>query len=44
MCPKGRSATGPDAHQSYVCGEKLPRAKAKQKQKNEKEKEKKQHE
>ena len=40
VCPKCRSVTGPDAHQSYVCGEKLPRAK----QKQETEKEKKQHE
>lgn len=39
-CPKCRSVTGPDAHHSYVCGEKLPRAK----QKQETEKEKKQHE
>ena len=40
VCPKSRSVTGPDAHYSYVCGEKLPRAKQKQKT----EKEKKQHE
>ena len=38
VCPKCRSVTGPDAHYSYVCGEKLPRAKQKT------EKEKKQHE
>lgn len=40
VCPKSRSVTGPDAHYSLICGEKLPRAKQKQKT----EKEKKQHE